>query len=720
MRACRFHPARCKPITLAVVGALATLQWGSAFAQQSDLKTSVMADVTVTAQAETTPESGFRPTRSSASGFRDKPVLDTPFSVNAVTAEVILDQQARTLTDVVKNDPSVSLATDPLFFDRVRVRGFTLSVDAIKRDGLSINDQGTIALQNKAAVEIYKGLSGMRYGATSPGGVINYVVKRPTATPLSRVTFDANDDGGASVAGDFSRRFGAQNQFGVRVNAAAEKQRNHIDAFRGDSGFFSTALEWQATDRLLLELDVEHLNYERNEPGTPSVRWWGNNLARAQAAFPGIDARTFASQDWARVPNRQNYYAARAHYQFSDSWKASVSALRSKLSRDQASVTPTNVQPNGEHGTALYFSPDQERNNSSWQLVVEGDVRTGSLKHELAFGADSVRRDMVYGPGFEGDVGSGNLFNPRPLPRPTPVTGPSYLANRTDQDSMFVTDTITFPGGFQVFGGVRRNTLEIREGSAPNVIRQTYDKTATVPSLGVLYKPASNVSLYASYSEGIEQGGTAPSDAANRNEVLKPLESRQGEIGAKVELAPNALLTAAVFRIDKGLEYINAANLYVQDGSQVHEGAELTLSGQIGPRLRVIAGTAYLKASVRETANRALIGKRPQGVPRWQANLYADYDLQAVLPGLPGLSVNGGIYYGGDKAIDAANTWLADSYVRVDAGVRYRHAIAGGKLVTLRVGVENLTDRRYLANTTSGALTFGMPRSVKGSLAIDF
>lgn len=707
---------RWNPLTLAVLGALATLYGTSAIAQQTGPNEAVMSELTVTAQAEANQETGYRTKRTAAAGFREKALLDTPSSVSAITAEVIQDQQAKSLVDVIKNDPSVALASDPMWFDRVRVRGFLLSVDAVKRDGLSINDQGAIALENKAAVEISKGLSGMRYGATSPGGVVNYVVKRATDAPISRVTVSGNDDGGAAIAADLSRRFGNQKQFGVRVNAATEEQRNHIDAFEGDRKFLSGAFDWQASDRLLLELDVEHQDYDRSEPGTPSVRWWPN-LAAARAAFPTIDAHTFAAQEWAVVPNRQTYVSGRAHYQFNNAWKASVSTLRSKLKRDQASVTPYAVQPNGEHRTNLYYSPDQARNNTSWQLVVQGDVRTGSVAHELAFGVDSVRRDMLFGDGYFDDIGSGNLFNPRPISRPNVAVGPSYLAIRTDQVSAFVTDTITLPGGVQLFGGLRRNALEVYQGDVTNKLVKTYDKLATVPSLGVLYKPASNVSLYASYSEGIEQGGTAPSDVANRNEIMRPLESRQAEVGAKMELGGNALLTAALFRIDKGLEYINASNVYVQDGSQLHEGAEVTLAGNLGKRLRLIAGAAYLKARVRETSDLALIGKRPQGVPEWQGNVYADYDLQPVLPGL---SLNAGLYYGGSKAIDANNSWLADSYLRVDAGVRYSFALGGGRLATLRASVENLSDKRYLANTNGGALTFGTPRSVKASLAVDF
>lgn len=144
---------------------------------------------------------------------------------------------------------------------------------------------------------------------------------------------------------------------------------------------------------------------------------------------------------------------------------------------------------------------------------------------------------------------------------------------------------------------------------------------------------------------------------------------------------------------------------------------ELSLSGNVTDRLKMIAGAAYLDAEVEKTANTALIGKTPQGVPEWQANLYADYDLSPILQGL---SVNGGAYYVGSKPIDSLNTWNAASYVRLDAGVRYKQKLSGEKAATYRLNVENLTDKEYLANTSFGYLNFGDPITVKASVEFEF
>jgi iron complex outermembrane receptor protein len=160
---------------------------------------------------------------------------------------------------------------------------------------------------------------------------------------------------------------------------------------------------------------------------------------------------------------------------------------------------------------------------------------------------------------------------------------------------------------------------------------------------------------------------------------MDPIESTQYEAGVKYELTEGALLTAAVFSIDKGLEYIDGSNTYVQNGRQIHDGLELTLSGQVTRDLRLIAGTAWLDARIDKTADTSLIGKRPQGVPEWQANLYADYNLSRFVPGL---GVNVGLYYGGEKPIDAENTWYAESWTLLDLGLSYEHRIGAGRLAT--------------------------------------
>ncbi|MES2821104.1 MAG: TonB-dependent receptor [Pseudomonadota bacterium] len=677
---------------------------------------SVVAGENLYGDAPTLQEQGYRAERSSASGFREKPVLDTPFSVSSFPAEVIRDQQAKSLIDLTKNDPSISQANSPLWYDRVNIRGFYLGVNAIQRDGLSINDQGSIALENKAAVEVAKGLSALRYGATSPGGVINYLVKRPTDEPLARVTLSGNDDAGVGAHGDFGGRFGDQEQFGLRVNMAQEDVQTYVDEVSGDKTFFSTFFDWRVNDRLLIELDYEYQKRDMVAPSTASISWF-DSVDEARAFYRHLDAETFTGESWAKEPNEQNYYGSRVHYQLADNWKVMLAAQRGVLTRGQNAVEPVSLQANGDYDAFLYYSPDQERRNDAYQLVFEGDFDTSVLSHETAFGYDQLRRDMYYPDGFYGSIGSNNLFDPISIADPGVGSDRSKLQNRTEQSSVFFTDTISYSDWLQLYGGLRQTRIQGFSPDAGGRLTENYDEYALNPTLGLVIKPQADLSLYVSYAEGIEQGGTAPDNAVNRGEVMNPLESQQYEAGVKYELGGNALLTAAYFHIDKGLELLDGGNRYVQNGRQVHRGVEATLSGNLTPNLRMIAGLAYLEAEIQKTDDLSLIGKRPQGVPEWQANLFADYELSDWVEGL---AVNGGIYYSGDKAIDSGNTWLADSSTRLDLGLRYRAALYADTATTWRLNVENVSNERYLVNTTYGALDFGAPRTVKASVELNF
>ncbi len=322
---------------------------------------------------------------------------------------------------------------------------------------------------------------------------------------------------------------------------------------------------------------------------------------------------------------------------------------------------------------------------------------------------------MTYPEGVYQSIGFDNLFNPVGLPRPSvgpAEAGPSYLANRTRQRSWFLTDNFIINDQWRVFGGLRHTSIEqYGAGSASDVLTKAYDKAKLNPTLGLIYKPTPKGTIYASYAEGIEQGDVVNGANYTNNGVqLSPLTSQQIEAGIKWEVGRDALLTAAVFQIDKGLE-IDQSNgdgtrTRVQDGRQVHRGVELTAAGQVSPNLRLLAGLAVLNAEVTRTSNTALIGKKPQGVPEWQANLYADYALSALAPGL---SINGGVYYGGKKAIDQGNLWFADSYMRLDAGIKYSHPTccrSGGDL--------SPDDRQLDRQGLSGEYDLGFP-AVRGA-----
>ncbi|MFN3885508.1 MAG: hypothetical protein ACK4MG_00995 [Aquabacterium sp.] len=196
-----------------------------------------------------------------------------------------------------------------------------------------------------------------------------------------------------------------------------------MDAFKGDKQFVSGFFDWRVNDQLTLELDLEHQRLDKLSVRTPQLWWFGTTEA-ARAAFSRLRPDTYSYQTWAMEPNRQTYVAARAAYQFSPDWKATLAVQDSKLKRDQnSSGVWDTVAANGEYEADIYYSPNQARNNRAYQLVIQGDVRTGAIRHELALGYDQLQRDMTYPDGVNVSIGFDNIFRDRNVPRP--AVGPA-------------------------------------------------------------------------------------------------------------------------------------------------------------------------------------------------------------------------------------------------------------------------------------------------------
>lgn len=234
------------------------------------------------------------------------------------------------------------------------------------------------------------------------------------------------------------------------------------------------------------------------------------------------------------------------------------------------------------------------------------------------------------------------------------------------------------------------------------------------PAVALMYKPTAGSLIYANYAEGLEPGGTAPDNASNAGQIMSPLVTSQYEIGAKLQTS-RLTLTAAVFNMQRPLQFVDASNVWVQDGDQVHRGVELLATGLLTRDLRIVAGTMFLDSEQQNTGNPATDGKQVPGVPQWTANVFLDYAIRAV----PGLFVNFGAYYTSKQYFDLQNLQSIPAWVRFDIGARYETVI-GGKNTSFLVAVENVANESYWQSALGQALTLGDPLTVKATARVSF
>jgi iron complex outermembrane receptor protein len=649
---------------------------------------------------------------SAAGALGTRPLLDTPFSINVVPQALISDQQARLLTEVLRNDPSAVAGFGAQYssYQTISLRGFPLAYNAnYRRDGLPFNRFSETAFENLQQVEVLKGLSGMLNGFASPGGIVNFVPKRPTNETYTSLRAGYTSQSLFSIHGDAGGRFGPDRQFGYRVNLVREQGETSIDRVDLARTLGSVYLDWRVSPALTLGLDVEK---HRIQPtGQPLYYALGANVPVPAAP----DLRRFNGIPYATYTTNDTLVGFRADLALSDDWRARLSLLDHRHDRDAWFSQGTISNTGGAMSVVTQRDVLQSFPARSALATLSGRFATGLLRHELTTGInwstnESYRGDYQFAPPY-----LSNLNAPVEAPvRNLSAVRAQYRNASYEERGAFVSDTISLGKAVAITAGVRHTRLQQQNLTFAGAISTDYARSATTPSLGVVFKPMPNLSIYGSYIEGLEQGGVAPAGRVNAGEVMAPLESRQIEAGVKWHARTGLFVSAAIFEIEKALEFTNVAtNRFVQDGRQVHQGLELTANGRVTRSLDLFAGVMVLDPTAERTGNPAIDGRRPVNVPRLTLNGFAQYRL----PGTDGLSVNGGFQYVGDRPFDATNSRVVGSFALFNAGLRLDSRLAGRKAI-YRVNVDNIADKRYWASAGT-TLHAGLPRTLKFSMQIE-
>jgi iron complex outermembrane receptor protein len=666
---------------------------------------------------------GYRPSQVRQLGpLADLPLLDTPFSVNVTTSELLQNLQASKPDDAFRYNPVVQLqGPQSRFFTSVAMRGF--SVGSTKRiDGVpSTTTYVNTDLEDKERIEVLTGLSGFLYGSGNVGGTINYVLKRPVYQPLARVTAGITEGSNLRVHGDFGGALDADGRLAYRLNAVAQGGDLRLDGQSLRRGLVSGALDWNLSDRLQLQFDASRSVYHMR--GTEP--FWDVDPGAAFPAAP--DLHRAYGQPFTRTDTTQTQWGARLTWRASEALTVRTGLTQRKSDIDL--IAANNLFVTGAPGryrvqASAWDYPDVQALGGF--ALVDGKLQTGGLRHKLTagwYGDHDERTPFLSSAGGWATLTSAPMDIAAPTALTAPafsIAGPKYIAQRSRYGNWVLGDHVEFNAQWSALVGLTHASITDTSYNAAGATTARYGDSRTTPSLALLFKPREHITLYANYMESLEKGGTAPLTAGGRavvnaGAVLPPLLSKQAELGIKAELG-NMLLTGALFQIDKGLQYTDtttnpAAPVYVQDGRQVHKGVEFTASGRALPGLTLWGGVTLLDAQVtKQTATPALQGKTPANVAEVQAKLYAEQDIAAV----PGLALTGGLLYTGKQQRDALNTQQLPAYTLLDAGLRYAAKVAGKPMVW-RLSVANLTDKQYWLNGTY----LGRPRTVSLSAQVD-
>jgi iron complex outermembrane recepter protein len=703
--------------------------------------------------------------RASASVLSAAPLSETPLSASVIGADQLQDRGVNSLSSAIRDEPSVGDNYNTFgYVENIQVRGFNLNEFLnFRRDGLPVTNHVPVGLENKEAIEILKGVSGVLGGDAAPGGVLNYVLKRPTDTPLRQLSAEYAERGSRHVQGDFGGRW-SQERFGYRINLAAEDRHPAVDNAWSRRVFGSGFFDWRVRAGTLVELEFEHQGVQQISvpgygllyvPGTSPVTPDGL-FGTATGLPPPVDPRiNLNAQPWTQpFQSRQTTGSLRLTQQVAAHWELGLRLAAQRSVTNDRLAFPDGCNNFGSlpslpavypgmcqaGGSALmdmyqYVSDGERRNMQVLDAYLRGGLATGAVDHELRLGLRSTRYDERYPPfqtyNFAGIV---DILAPAALP----ATAPGGTAN-TDLDlhlsELSAFDVLRFGRGWSVWLALRASRLSqashldasdgATTGDPFEPVSMTQSFLTPFASLG--YAPWAGGFAYASGGEGVEveQVPNRPAQFSNPGQALPALRSRQIEIGFKQTGTHGQAFSAALFEIQKPFsdDLVDGSGLAQRIGGARrarHRGLELSGSWLAARAWRLEARATWLDAVTTASLDPSRVGHATTNVPRLSAVLRAAWQP----PALRDLTISNQFAYSGPKAVlpdgsvDLPGAW------QWDVALQYRR-VAAASTWTWRAGVDNLADRVYWREAPTapwGAqyLFPAAPRTVRASVEVRF
>jgi iron complex outermembrane receptor protein len=633
--------------------------------------------------------------------FGETDIHDTPFNVTSYTAQTLQDQQTHNLADVVQNNPSVRM-DDPggSISDDFTIRGFIVASNDVALNGIyGIAPKWRVPTELLERVEVITGPTAMLTGATpegSVGGGINVVTKRATDTPVTSITESYESDSQFETHVDIGRRFGDNDQFGIRVNGLYSNGNTNVDSQSDRRGAGSLALDYRG-DRLR----------------APN-RW----MDFSTPAIPAAPSSSTSFSPDGYALERDSSLLAHVEYDLTDHTTVYASVGGQRRSGDELVADPYDALSSGDFTNSYYYRKAATTVDTA-EVGVRSQFDTGSVHHNLAVTASTYSEKDWLGESTGASVTS-NLYDVVSPPLPTTQVGDPSLLSKTTLESVGLADTLgIFENRLLMTLGARYQQVGVTNYNDPSTgnTASNTDKGAATPMAAVLYKLTPAVSVYANYIEGLNLGTVAPDGAKNAGEAFGPAKAKQYEVGAKWDLGRFST-TLSLYQItEPGGTLDPATNIYSVAGDERHRGLEWSIFGEVAHGVRLLGGASYTQGILTTTAGGVDEGDEAPGVPRYLANLGAEWDL----PWLQGVTLTGRGIFTGPQYVDAGNTQKLASSTIFDIGARYRTSIAH-RLVTLRAGVDNVFNRSYWAGVYSGGgyVYLSAPRTLRLSATVDF
>ncbi|PSU87611.1 TonB-dependent siderophore receptor [Photobacterium kishitanii] len=693
----------------------------SAFAESDPNDTSIFDEVVVKAERP-----DYKASTTNTAFKMDVSQLETPRSTNTIDRKLLDDLQATSLEKAFKNDASTVQTHESDGHENFYIRGFQLTTnEGYLRDGeqkYSLIQEPVEMYEN---IEILKGGSGLLYGQSEPGGLVNMITKTPEARRHTMISQDIGSDNffrsvvdtTGSATENLRYRF-------IGSKQSKENWRHYAngDHPKTDRDLLAIMLDYDISDDTMLSLTYDHKTQDGHNDSGAHFDDNGNIIG---------DRNTILDMPWSDNTKEENSYGIKLSHQINERWSAKASYHYLDMSN---SARTSSVKLNKDSAkTGEYTFGTGKRDNSytvhTASVDVNGNFDTGSVNHQVLIGANLV--DHVYNRNsrWGGKKTAASLDPSKPTPGFNPVVmnpanGNSY-AHQTY--GLYVQDLVSLNEQWQVLAGLRfdhyrkdRSANDKRDGKGSDKIYNN-----VIPNASLMFHPNPDSTIYATYSQSFMPQSPVDSNRnANDGMERSPETGNLYELGFKQEIFGNrAIVSTSVFQIVKDnisvtSDYTDPNNpsisrITTQGGKRIHTGIDAGITGRVTDKLTMKAGMQFMKAKYKGQPKHN--GKTPADVPEFTANAWGNYEVN------DNIDINAGVYYVGSRyGNDDNNQGKKAGYTLVDTGAIYRMPMKDDSELTFRFKVNNVLDKQYEGGGNYSGTTIGRGRNYMLSAQYDF
>jgi iron complex outermembrane receptor protein len=582
-------------------------------------------------------------------------------------------------------------------------RGFSpVQAGNVRINGMYFDYQTDLNGRLISGSNVRVGLTAQGYPFPAPTGVADFSLRLPGAEAVASTVLGLGPFGGPRAEVD------AQIPLSETLGVAAGLGINRDEQYYGGHRRLITAAavaRWRPTENVEI-IPFWSMQDNSGDEGQPIIFTAGAFLP------PRIERRRYFGPEWAENQASGTNYGLVSTFS-SGEWTLRGGAFRSIADNARNfNVLFLNTSREGEANRQVIYEEGARSASTSGELRLTRQMIEGERLHLVHLMARGRMKDRRYGGSQRFAFGPGRIDEPITAPEPAFSPG----AQSTDKVRQ-VTAGLGYEGRWRDVGelslGVQRTFYEkavVNPSGALPVSKSSpwlFNGTASILA-------GRNLVFYAGYSKGLEESPVAPEVAVNRGEAPPALITEQMDAGFRLNLTKTLRLVAGVFDVRKPYFALDPDKVFRELGERRNRGIEVSVAGQITPRLSLVLGALFLKARVSgDAVDLGLIGPRPVGTIGRNINGALNWDL----PWVKGLSLD--LAYEGttDRVANSANTLVIPARYAAALGGRYRFELFD-KPATFRAQLSSFNDA-YGFNSIGEGFYYNLPRRFQTSLTVD-